>query len=134
MKAEVIIPTERQVQRSILRMAGLCFPKIFITAIPNGAHLAGDTVARFKQMGALKGDGLKTGFPDLLCLWRPGRGCSIEVKRPKLGRMSEDQEKVHARLTELEWPVATVTSSEEAYHFLRQCGAPCKVEMQREPF
>ena len=134
MKAEVIIPTERQVQRSILRMAGLCFPKIFITAIPNGAHLAGDSTARFKQMGALKGDGLKTGFPDLLCLWAPRSGAMLEVKRPKTGRLSDDQRAVHETLTALEWPVATVTSTEEAYWFLRECGAPCSAEMQREPF
>lgn len=127
-------PTERQVQRAILKMAGISFPDVFITAIPNGAHLAGDTIARFKQIGALKGDGLKVGMPDLLCLWSPGDGCFIEVKRPKLGKMSDDQIKVHQRLIDLCWPVATVTSTEEAYTFLRQCGAPCKAEWQREPF
>jgi hypothetical protein len=52
------LPTERQVQRAILAMAGTCFRNVFITAIPNGAHLAGDRVARFKQAGALIGDGM----------------------------------------------------------------------------
>lgn len=129
-----LLPTERQVQRAILRMCGICFPDVFITAIPNGAHLAGDTVARFKQIGALKGDGLKVGFPDLLVLWHPAKGCLLEVKRPKTGRLSPDQKAIHERLRDLEWPIATVTTTEEAYHFLRECGAPCKVEMQREPF
>lgn len=124
MKAESILPTERQVQRSILAMCGQCFPDVFITSIPNGAHLAGNDTARFKQMGALKSDGLKVGFPDLLCLWAPGRGCSIEVKRPKLGRTSEEQQRVQAHLTAIGWPVATVTSIDEAYEFLRECGAP----------
>jgi hypothetical protein len=110
-------------------MAGTCFRGVYITAIPNGAHLAGDDTARFKQMGALKGDGLKTGFPDLLCIWHPGKGCSLEVKRPKLGRMSEDQERVHERLRSLEWPVATVTSQEEAYMALRAFGAPCSGQL-----
>lgn len=123
------LPTERQVQRAILQMAGVCFRDVFITAIPNGAHLAGDRVARFKQAGALKGDGLKVGFPDLLCLWSPGDGCLIEVKRPKTGRLSDEQKAVHARLVELCWPIATVTTPEEAYRFLRQCGAPCSGEM-----
>ena len=36
-----LLPSERQVQRSILAMCGVCFPDVFITAIPNGAHLAG---------------------------------------------------------------------------------------------
>jgi len=128
-----ILPTERQVQRAILAMCGTCFPKVFITAIPNGAHLAGNDTARFKQMGALKGDGLKTGFPDLLCLWLPGKGCSIEVKRPKLGRVSEAQERVHEQLTALEWPVCTVASIDEAYTFLRHCGAPCSAILNPLP-
>lgn len=119
------LPTERQVQRSILAMAGVCFRDVFITAIPNGAHLAGNDIARFKQMGALKGDGLKIGMPDLLCLWKIGEGCFIEVKRPKVGVLSDVQKAIHARLIDLHWPVTTVTSQEEAYTFLRQCGAPC---------
>lgn len=126
--------TERQVQRSILSMCGTCFPDIYITAIPNGAHLAGNDVARFKQMGALKGDGLKIGFPDLLCLWKPRSGALIEVKRPKTGRLSPDQRATHERLHEMDWPVATVTSIEEAFDFLKSCGAPCAAEIQRECF
>lgn len=128
-----ILPTERQIQRAILQMCGISFKEVFITAIPNGAHLAGDTIARFKQIGALKGDGLKVGFPDLLCLWKPGKGCSIEVKRPKTGRISPEQRSVHDTLSALEWPVATVTSTEEAYAFLRECGAPCSAEWARYP-
>jgi hypothetical protein len=124
-----ILPSERQVQRAILSMMGTSFRDVFVTAIPNGAHLAGNDTARFKQMGALKGDGLKVGMPDLLCLWSPRDGCFIEVKRPKLGVLSDNQKAIHARLIELCWPVATVSSSEEAYTFLRQCGAPCSAEM-----
>lgn len=118
-------PTERQVQRNILRMAGTCFRDVFITAIPNGAHLAGDAHQRKIQGGCLVGDGMKKGFPDLLCIWRPGKGCSLEVKRPKLGVMSEDQERVHERLRSLGWPVATVDNIDDAYRFLLAAGAPC---------
>ena len=125
----VALPTERQVQRSILAMCGTLFPEVFITAIPNGAHLAGDSTARFKQMGALKGDGLKVGFPDLLCLWSPGQGALIEVKRPKLGRLTDEQKSIHERLSSIGWPVATVTSQDEAYAFLKACGAPCRGEL-----
>lgn len=129
MGAPLLLPTERQVQRSILQMAGTCFPDVYITAIPNGAHLAGNDRQRKIQGGCLVGDGMKKGFPDLLCLWSPGDGCLIEVKRPKLGQLSDAQKAVHARLVELCWPVATVTSQDEAYRFLRQCGAPCKAEL-----
>jgi hypothetical protein len=128
-KPDTVIPTERQTQRAILSMMGTCFRDVFVTHIPNGAHLAGNPIARFKQMGALKGDGLKIGMPDLLCLWSPRDGCFIEVKRPKTGRLSDEQRAVHARLIELCWPVKTVTSADEAYRFLRECGAPCSAEL-----
>lgn len=123
-------PTERQVQRRILAMLGTCFPKLFVIHIPNGAHLAGSEAARFKQMGAMKGDGFKPGVPDLLCLWSPCDGAWIEVKRPKTGRLSDEQKAVHQRLIDLCWPVATVTSPDEAHAFLKQCGAPCVGELQ----
>ncbi len=118
------LPTERAVQRQILAMCGRCFPDVFITAIPNGAHLAGGDVARFKQMGALKGDGLKVGFPDLLLLWPHGKGALIEVKRPKLGKLSDAQTALHARLSAVGWPVTVVTTEEEVFRLLRFCGAP----------
>jgi len=124
MKHAPLIPTERQVQRGILKMLGTCFPRVFVTAIPNGAHLAGNDTARFKQMGALKGDGLKVGMPDLLLLWPHGCGAFIEVKRPKTGKLSLDQLLVHDTLVKLGWPVTTVISSDEAYRFLRTLGAP----------
>ncbi|MBA3577464.1 MAG: VRR-NUC domain-containing protein [Sphingomonas sp.] len=125
MNAPAIIPTERQTQRAILSMCGRLFPQVWITHIPNGAHLAGNDVARFKQMGALIGDGLKKGTPDMLCLWSPGKGAFLEVKRPKLGKLSEAQRAVQERLESLAWPVAIVTTPEAAYAFLRGCGAPC---------
>jgi hypothetical protein len=118
------LPTERQVQRSILSMMGTCFPQVFVTAIPNGAHLAGDKVARFKQMGALKGDGLKVGFPDLLCLWADGKGALIVVNRPKTGDLTDSQKALHPRLEAIGWPVTVVTTPDEVFALLRGRGAP----------
>lgn len=123
------LPTERQVQRSILQMCGALFPEIYIIHIPNGAVLAGNASQRGRQMGALKGDGFKPGVPDLLCLWSPCDGCFLEVKRPKTGRTSPEQKAVQLRLVEMCWPVATVTSATEAHAFLKQCGAPCRGEI-----
>lgn len=120
------LSTEREVQRSILKMCGTLFPDVLIIHIPNGAHLAGDDKSRFSQMGALKGDGLKVGTPDLLCLWSPADGCFIEVKRPKLGKVSDEQKAMQQKLIDLCWPVTNVTSIDEAYAFLKQCGAPCR--------
>jgi hypothetical protein len=118
------VPTERQVQRSILAMMGRLFPRVFVTHIPNGAHLAGGDTSRFKQMGALKGDGLKPGFPDLACYWNHGHAL-IEVKRPGCGsHVSDAQRSVHATLAECGYPVAVVTSADEAMQFLIERGAP----------
>jgi hypothetical protein len=122
--AALSLPSERQVQREILKMCGICFPRVFVTAIPNGAHLAGNQTARFKQIGALKGDGLKVGFPDLLFLWPHGQGALVEVKRPKTGRLSPEQKLMHEHLEKLGWPVLTATSADEVYRYLRERGAP----------
>jgi hypothetical protein len=122
------VPTERQVQRAILQMIGICFRETIYHQSPNGAHLAGNNTSRFKQMGALLGDGMKKGWPDLIVLWRGGLAF-LEIKRPKNFRISDDQKAMHDSLAELGWPVATVTSPEAAYTFLRSCNAPCSAEM-----
>ncbi len=120
-----ITPLERQVQRSILAMCGKCFPDVVIHHSPNGAQLAGDKRSRFKQIGALKGDGTKPGWPDLECFW-DGGGVFLEVKRAKGGVVSPAQEAVHARLSAIGWPVAVVRSPDEAHAALCAAGAPCR--------
>lgn len=116
-------PTERQVQREILRMCGTVFPSALIHHSPNGAHLAGNDTARFKQMGALLGDGLKKGFPDLIVTWNHGVGF-LEVKRPKLGKVSDAQEAIHATLRDQGHRVAVVTSAIEAQVCMLEWGVP----------
>lgn len=118
------LPTERQNQRTILKMIGQCFPRVLVHHSPGGAHLAGSSTARFKQMGALKGDGLKPGFPDLICLWSRARGAFIEVKREKTGRVSPEQYAMHEELKALCWPILVTYSPTDAFHFLKDNGAP----------
>jgi hypothetical protein len=117
--------TERQVQREILRMCGTVFPDVFIAHVPNGSHLSGTTQNRAMQMGALKGDGLKVGFPDLICIWKGGVGF-LEVKRPKGGQMSLAQEMVLSILMEMGHHASVVTSAIEAQEALLAWGAPAK--------
>jgi hypothetical protein len=123
--------TERQIQRAILKMCGALFPDVFIHHSPNGSKLAGSARDRQVTGGILKGDGMKAGFPDLICLWAPGKGCCLEIKRPRIGRLTPDQIAVHSTLSNLGWPVATVTSQDEAYAFLKACGAPCRGELMK---
>jgi hypothetical protein len=111
-------------------MAGICFPEVLIAHVPNGAHLSGDDRSRSMQMGALKGDGLKIGFPDLLCVWNRGVAF-IEVKRPG-GKLSPAQEAMHADLASKGYAPAVVTSPGEAHAFLIARGAPCRVQIWRE--
>lgn len=121
-------PSERQVQRAILQMAGTCFREVLIHHSPNGSKLAGSARDRQVAGGILKGDGTKTGWPDLECVWKGGLAY-IEVKRPRLGRLTDDQRAIHERLRGLGWPMAVVTSVDEAYAFLNQVGAPCSARM-----
>lgn len=118
------IPTERQVQRAVLAMIRTCFPRCFVHHSPNGAHLAGSGAARFKQVGALLGDGMVKGFPDLAIFWPGKGGAFIECKRPKTGKVSDEQKAVHELLASLGWPIAVVRSVDEAYEFLKSQGAP----------
>ena len=116
---------ERQAQRAILAMIGRCFPAVLVHHSPNGGHLAGDKAARFKQVGALKGDGMKPGWPDLTCVWNHGTAY-LEVKRPKYtpSCISSQQHRIHADLTACGYPPAIVTCEAEAFQVLRDLGAP----------
>ena len=104
-------------------MIRVCFPACLTHHSPNGAHLARASTARFKQMGALLGDGMLRGFPDILVLWPHGRGALIEVKRPKLGRLSYEQKVLHEKLQSIGWPVAVCSSVDAARSFLTEGGA-----------
>jgi hypothetical protein len=117
------LPTERCIQRGILDMLRKCFPHVIYhhAAV---TKLAGTGKQRGMQMGAMKGDGFRVGFPDLALFWAPRTGAMIECKRPKTGKVSEEQAKLHEALRGIGWPVAVVTSIDEAYTFLRECGAP----------
>ena len=109
-------------------MIRACFPSVLYhhSAV---VKLTGTAQARGMQMGAMKADGFKVGFPDILCLWAPRNGCLMEFKRPKGGVVSDAQKEMHATLTALEWPVAIIKSVEEAHAFLKSCGAPCVGEL-----
>lgn len=127
------IPTERQVQRSILAMMGHCFPQVLVWHVPNGAFLGNDERARRRTMGGLLGDGLKPGAPDLATYWNHGHAL-IEVKRPGYSpsQVSLQQTVMHGQLAEMGYPVGIVTSPAEAFAFLKDRGAPTNVREYRE--
>lgn len=110
--------SERQVQRAIIR--DLKQFGIGYAHVPNGAHLAGDGVARAKQMGALIGDGLYLGFPDLF-IFKKGRVGLLEVKADG-GKLSDNQKTCHAHLRDEGLPVAVVRSSLDVVETLKEWG------------
>jgi hypothetical protein len=120
---ELPAPTERQIQRASLEMIRTCFPRVLYhhSAV---TLLSGTPKQRGMQMGAMKGDGFKVGFPDIICLWPVRTGCLIEFKRPKGGVVSDKQDEMHKLLVEIGWPVRVCKSVDDAYAFLRESGAP----------
>ena len=118
------IPTERSVQRAIVQAIKLQFDAV-VHHSPNGAYLSGSKTQRFMQAGALKGDGMLPGYPDLTVLWNGG-GKLLEVKRPKRSVTSDDQKAAHGLLESVGWPVTIVKSVDDALAALRAAGAPTR--------
>ena len=112
---------ERPVQRGAIRL--LAMQRIEAVAVPNGAHLAGDKLARAKQMQALRKDGLRPGFPDLILFGRQRQQIGfIEVKREIGNDLSEDQEDWRDMLIGWGFPWAMIRQPEEALAVVREWG------------
>ena len=83
-------------------------------------RLTGWTVWEMQLGSAGKGSVYCTrGIPDLY-VFRAGQpGVWLEVKRPKLGRLSPHQRERHAEATHAGVPVHVITSVEEALEVLK---------------
>ena len=111
---------ESALQRSIRHY--LTLNGIDSVAVPNGAHLSGDASARARQMNAMKADGLRVGFPDLLLY--PRRIAAIghfEIKREG-GKLSPAQTECIAWLQGRGHRVAVIRSIEDARDTLVEWG------------
>ncbi|WP_088201711.1 VRR-NUC domain-containing protein [Sphingobium sp. Z007] len=112
---------ERPVQRGAIRL--LAMQRIEAVAVPNGAHLAGDKLARIKQMAALRKDGLRPGFPDLILFGRQQLQIGfLEVKREVGNDLSDDQEDWRDMLIGWGFPWAMIRQPEEALDVVREWG------------
>jgi hypothetical protein len=94
----------------------LC-PAVSIVAIPNAAKRTQWAAQRAKR------EGLATGFPDIICLWRGPGIAAIEFKSDK-GRLSDNQAEWLDRLTEMGIPCTVSRDADQALEFLRDAGAP----------
>jgi hypothetical protein len=112
---------ERPVQRAAIDM--LMRFGFRAVHVPNGAHLAGDKLARVKQIAALKKDGMSPGFPDLIVFGkRPGEIGFIECKHEDGGVISDEQYGWRDFLVALGWNHAFIRLPEQALDAVREWG------------
>jgi hypothetical protein len=89
----------------------------------NGAVLAGDKVARAKQMSRLKAAGMVPGASDLILFDRRARRIGfMEVKRPGEGQSDKQRDFERLATGVWGWPYAVVCSTEDAAQALHQWG------------
>jgi CheY-like chemotaxis protein len=109
---------ESIVQRAVIkRLNALGY---VAASVPNGSVLAGDRLARVRQMASMKADGLMVGFPDLIVIGK-GRVGFMEVKTPE-GKISPAQNMVRKILEDKGQPWACVRSQDEVVDALKQWG------------
>lgn len=112
---------ERPVQRNIVEFLEAL--GLRVAAVPNGAALGGDLKSRVKRINAMKKDGLRTGFPDLIVYGRkPGQVGVMEVKREVGGGLDEDQEGWRDFFLEVGHPWAMVRGIDDAQAALKTWG------------
>ena len=110
---------ETIIQRDIKAfLDGLGF---YTVHVPNGVVLGGNARQRAIQMAALKRDGFKVGFPDLIVYHSDGRVGHIEIKTPK-GRQSDKQKECEATLKGLGHTYVICKSVEDVQNALYKWG------------
>lgn len=112
-------PLEKHIQRSVL--AYLRAHGIDAVHVPNGSALAGGPKERAMQVNALKANGMRPGFPDLVLIASQGRVGFMEVKREG-EKQSEAQIHWQGALTFLGHKYAVVRSIEDAAETLQEWG------------
>jgi hypothetical protein len=112
-------PSEKIIQRQVI--AALHARGITTAHVPNGSVLAGGPRERAMQVAALKANGMRVGFPDLVLLHTNGRVGFFEVKREgeKLG---ENQVHWQGALEMLGHRHAVVRSVEDVAEALAEWG------------
>jgi hypothetical protein len=104
---------ERSVQRGAIQL--LTVAGFRAVHVPNGAHLAGDKLARIKQIAALKKDGLSVGFPDLIVFGKRQFDVGfMECKHEDGGDFPKEQQDWRDDLVALGFPWALIRKPEEA--------------------
>lgn len=112
-------PLEKNIQRSVI--AYLHARGVTTAHVPNGSVLAGGPRERAMQVNALKANGMRPGFPDLVCIASQGRVGFMEIKREG-EKLAEAQIHWAGALEFLGHKIATVRSIEDAAETLEKWG------------
>lgn len=112
---------ERAVQRQIIQLCAAF--GVVCVHVGNGIPLPGDPVQRAKIINAMKKDGLRPGFPDLILIGRKaGQIGFIETKREKGGRLDPDQVWWRDELLAAGHPWALARGTDDVIAALREWG------------
>lgn len=88
-------PLEHEEQKAVVKWFDAAYPQYSgrLFAVPNGAHLAGNTGQRAAKINKMKAEGMRVGVPDLcLPVSRCNRfGLFIEMKRQTGNKATEAQ-------------------------------------------
>ena len=109
-------PLEIEIQSGFRSRLRYVAPGVSLVAIPNGGKRGP------KAIRAAKREGMASGFPDVICIWRGGL-CFIEFKRPS-GKLTDNQAEWLMRLDDWGFQTSVCRTVEDAILFLRNCGAP----------
>lgn len=113
-------PAERSelvIQTLFRGRARIQCPGVTIVAVPNGAKRGQ------KAMNQALREGMRPGFPDVMCFWSMKGIAAIEFKDAK-GKLSLQQVEWLAHLNQLGIPAICSRDPDHALAFLRECGAP----------
>jgi hypothetical protein len=102
---------EHPEQAAFVQWFHLTYPAVLIHSVPNGAHLS------ISQALKLAAEGLVSGIPDLHV---PEWDLWIEMKRPRGGRLSVEQEEVIRHLRAIGQTVIVAKGWEDAAQQVRE--------------
>jgi hypothetical protein len=108
---------ERDLQRAIVKLAKL-YPLIMVAAVTNDQRGDGDANQRARYGAARKLSGVVSGYPDIVATGPSGSVEWWELKGPQ-GRLSQDQNLVHARLYEQGHTVYVIRDLDHAAERMR---------------
>lgn len=116
-----IIPTEGDEAECLIRWASMRRHRghrlsDFLIMIPNGAVLAGDVRERAIAMARMKRQGFRPGVFDYLLAIpvEPYPGLWVELKRQKLGVVSDEQKRFELAMSVMGWATAIAKGWDEA--------------------